>query len=192
LGLFSPLAVIMWPRVPKPCVAPLRSERANTPRGLYPRSLRPLWPGVTLSPRPGYGLHRPPRADQHQGHQETPHLPSRWGVSLPAVGRGRPCHFRASCACPRRRPTRTPRPNPFRRGVSCRLKRRTSGLESFRVRGEARGDGQRGVGERDLDVAVTVGSRAAERQSGKEAFSVGEVLSRGGGWLWCASHAGTP
>ena len=67
-------------------------------------------------------------------------------------------------------------------------KRRTSGLESFRFRGEARGDGERGVDERDLHVAIPLGLPLDERQGGEDPFGVGEVLSRGAGWLWCAVH----
>jgi hypothetical protein len=37
------------------------------------------------------------------------------------------------------------------------------------------------VDERDLDVAVTVGTPLDERQGGQDPFGVGEVLSRGAG-----------
>ena len=47
---------------------------------------------------------------------------------------------------------------------------------------EDRGDRQRGVDERDLDVAVTVGSPLDERQRGPDPFGVGEVVARGAGW----------
>jgi hypothetical protein len=52
----------------------------------------------------------------------------------------------------------------------------------------ARGDRERGVDERDLDIAVTVGSPLDERQGGEDPFGVGEVLTRGSRWLWCAVH----
>ena len=58
-------------------------------------------------------------------------------------------------------------------------KRRTSGLNSLRVRGEARGDGQRRVDERDLDVPIPLGAPLDERQGGEDPFGVGEVLSCG-------------
>src|SRR6478752_4719598 len=54
--------------------------------------------------------------------------------------------------------------------------------------GEDRGDRQRCVRERDLDVAVAVSAPLDERQRGQDPFGVGEVLSRGAGWLWCAVH----
>jgi hypothetical protein len=43
------------------------------------------------------------------------------------------------------------------------------------------------VDERDLDVAVTVGSPLDEQQRGQDPLGVGEVLSRRSGWLWCAA-----
>jgi hypothetical protein len=53
--------------------------------------------------------------------------------------------------------------------------------------GQPRGDRERGVDECDLDVAVSVGAPLDEGQGGGEdPFGVGEVLSRGAGWLWCA------
>ena len=108
-----------------------------------------------------------------------------WPVSsAPAT---RPGRCRASCDSTRRRPTEGPaESNPAGRLVSS--KRRTSGLDFFRVRGQARGDAERRMDERDLDVPVTVGSPLDQRQGGQDPFGVGEVLSRGAGWLWCAVH----
>ncbi len=44
---------------------------------------------------------------------------------------------------------------------------------------EARGDSERGVDERDLDVAIPLGSPLDERQGGEDPFGVGEVFARG-------------
>ena len=44
------------------------------------------------------------------------------------------------------------------------------------------------MNERDLDLAVTVGSPLDERQYGQDPFGAGEVLSRGAVWLWWAVH----
>jgi hypothetical protein len=53
---------------------------------------------------------------------------------------------------------------------------------------DAGGDAQNSTDERDLNVAVAVGGPLDKRQRGEDPFGVGEVLSRRGGWLWCAVH----
>ena len=42
------------------------------------------------------------------------------------------------------------------------------------------------MNERDVDVAVPVGSPLDKRQGGQDPFGVGEVLSCGARWVWCA------
>ena len=49
--------------------------------------------------------------------------------------------------------------------------------------GQARGDGEGGVDERDLDVPVMVGAPLDERQSGQDPFGVGEVLAPRRRWV---------
>jgi hypothetical protein len=44
------------------------------------------------------------------------------------------------------------------------------------------------VDERDLDVALTVGSPLDKRQRDQDPFGVGEVLTRSAELLWCAVH----
>jgi hypothetical protein len=51
-----------------------------------------------------------------------------------------------------------------------------------------RGDRQRRVDKRNLDMAIPLAAPSDKRQGGQDPFSVCEVLARGAGWLWCAVH----
>jgi hypothetical protein len=74
------------------------------------------------------------------------------------------------------------------RGASARAVRPLARGLGLPVAEQRRGDAEGGVNERDLDVAVTVGSSLDERRGGQDPFGVGEMLSRGSGSLSCTVH----